>query len=941
MFDVKAGLIFSMFALCGAAQGDVWHGAEWLRDPVFDGEPVLNLFHREKEPAPELSGPVNVHTLFRREITLKAPPVAATLAITGDDYYKFYVNGSFALQGPAPGYHFAYPFFWADITEHLMAGANCLAAHVYYQGLRNRVWNSADNRSGFMLALEVRYEDGSTERFVTDESWRCHQLDAFPTRETTGYQTQFLEHIDMRRIPGGWQLTGYDDRQWRRPLRERQDHALVRQITPPLQITRYTPKETRRMEDGRYWYDFGQVIVGHTRVRVQGEAGQVITVRHGEELLDSGGVRYEMRANCLYEEHPVLSGGSDTIEFYDYKSFRYVEILDAPVEPEVWVEVRHHPFDNDKAAFTSSHQLLTDIWALCRNGVKMGSQGGFLDCPSREKGQYLGDAVITARSHLWLTGDPTLTRKAIGDFSFSKEIHAGLMAVAPGNFMQEIAEYSLQFPMLTLEYYRTTGDRVVAEYVADEVLDGIFDYFAQYENDIGLLAGIDKKTGKWVLVDWPDNLRDGYDYDYSLKAGNTVLNAFYYGGLRAAAELQRLLGRSGEAHDARADRLAASFAAHLVNPETGLYLDAPGSSHSSLHANAVPLAFGLTEGADKERIIGHIRAKRLSCGVYIASYVLEGLFKAGAADLAYDLITSTDEHSWHEMLRHGATTCMEAWGPDQKWNTSWLHPWSSSPIYLIAEYVMGLSPAEPGWEKIRIAPAPVGGLPDIMMRAPLPQGDIVAFHTKQGGYTYMTPPDVPVELIAQQETPARVLPQPPPGIGPDAAALAEAGWRERVGDAPGLWVSVPKQELYVIEAGKTRWRATCSTALNGVGVLVNTNTTPPGWHRIAQKIGCNEPPGRIFQARQATSRVWRPGDETEEDLVLTRIFVLDGLEPGVNQGRDAQGNVVDSRERFIYIHGTNDEARLGQPVSHGCVRLSNKDVAVLFDFMSEGSLLYI
>ena len=945
MYRSAIGVVFFGYILCGVVYADVFEGAEWLRAPVFDGTSIVDLFHREGGTAPELSGPVNVHTLFRKDIVLKARPVFATVAITGDDYFKFYGNEQFLFQGPEPGYHFAYPFYWADITEFLAEGVNCLAAHVYYQGLCNRVWNSADNRSGFMLALDVRYEDGTADRFVTDGSWSCFSLDAFPSEDTIGYKTQFLEHIDMRHMPVGWALPDYDDSQWLQPLQGRQDHQFVKQITPPLQITRYDPVETMCIEEGRYFYDFGQEIVGHTRVRIQGEPGHVLTVRHGEELLESGAVRYEMRANCRYEEFPVLSGKMDTIEFYDYKSFRYMEILDAPNPPEVWVDVRHHPFEEDSVSFTSSNKLLQDIWELCQNGVKMGAQGSFVDCPSREKGQYLGDTVIAARSHLWLTGDPTLTRKAIMDFANSRKIHVGLMAVAPGSFMQEIADHSLQFPLLVLNYYRMTDDKAVAQFAVDAVFDDLFNYFAKYENEAGLLAGLDQKKNKWVLVDWPDNLRDDYDYQYSLEAGNTVVNAFYYGALRSAAALQRLLGRSGVRYDTRADRLALSFSEHLVDPETGLYLDAPGSSHSSLHANAVPLAFGLTEGVDKDRLIDHIREKRLACGVYIASYVIEGLFKAGAADLAFDLITSTDEHSWNEMLRHGATTCMEAWGPEQKWNTSWLHPWSSSPIYLIAEYVMGLSPAEPGWKKIHIAPAAIAGLPNMTLRVPLPQGEITAVYTAKEGFTYMTPADTPIDLSAPEGVPLRVLSQPVANCrskgGPDVAALRKAGWMERVGNTAGLWVSVSAQQLYVVENGTVRWSTACSTGMNGIGGLADSEKTPSGWHKVAKKVGDREPWGRIFKSRVPTSRKWKAGDKTDVDLVLTRIFILEGLEPGINKGRDKQGRVVDSRERYIYIHGTNDEENLGQPVSHGCIRISNEAVLALFDFIPKGTLLYI
>lgn len=743
-----------------AEEVDVFAGAEWLRDPVFTGVPVLNLFHREFEPEPKLSGPTNVHTLFREEVELKATPAEAALFITGDDYYKFYINGNQVVQGPAPAYHFAYPYYRLDVKRALGPGKNCLAAHVYYQGVVNRVWNSADNRSGFMLALDVRYEDGTTERFVTRPDWRCLQLTAFKGTETTGYKTQFLENIDLRELPRGWRAPGFDDSAWTVPLTGRQDHRLMLQETAPLQITRYEPVKTTDLGNGRFVYDFGREIVGHTRVRLQGQAGHVLTVRHAEELLEDGTPRFEMRAKCRYEETATLTGEEDLVEFFDYRAFRYAEVVNAPGVPEVWVDVRHHPFDAGEAAFTSASKLLEDTWTICRNAVQMGAQEVFVDCPSREKGQYLGDAVITARSHLWLTADPSLTRKAITNFVHSREIHPALMAVAPGNLMQEIADYSLQFPVVVLEYYRLTGDRALAEFAMNTVYRDLFDYFAGFENKMGLLAGIDKKNAKWVLVDWPENLRDGYDYDYSLKKGNTVLNAFYYGGLRAAAQLLEMLGGDGSIYDARADRLEASFAEHLADPASGLYRDAPGSEHFSLHASAVPLAFGLTAGADKARMLEFIRGKGLACGVYIASYVIEGCFRAGDADLGFALLTSTDERSWNEMLRHGATTCMEAWGPDQKWNTSWLHPWASCPVYLIGQYVLGLSPSEPGWKGIRIAPPPIANLPAMELKVPLQSGQVIARYAPGEGYTYEVTGNIPVKVDAPESMQIKVITAP-------------------------------------------------------------------------------------------------------------------------------------------------------------------------------------
>ena len=112
--------------------------------------------------------------------------------------------------------------------------------------------------------------------------------------------------------------------------------------------------------------------------------------------------------------------------------------------------------------------------------------------------------------------------------------------------------------------------------------------------------------------------------------------------------------------------------------------------------------------------------------------------------------------------------------------------------------------------------------------------------------------------------------------------------------------------------------------------------TPLGWHKVLTKLGANSARGQVFRSRQATREVWQPGEQPAEDLVLTRVFLLDGLEPGVNKG----GN-VDSFARNIYIHGTNDEARLGTPSSHGCIRLSNDDVVEVFELVPEGTPVLI
>ena len=166
------------------------------------------------------------------------------------------------------------------------------------------------------------------------------------------------------------------------------------------------------------------------------------------------------------------------------------------------------------------------------------------------------------------------------------------------------------------------------------------------------------------------------------------------------------------------------------------------------------------------------------------------------------------------------------------------------------------------------------------------------------------------------------------------AALSRAGAPRAL---PGrlLVVDVERQTATWLEDGRTGPNWPVSTALNGIGGKENSFKTPPGWHRIAQRIGEGAEPGTVFVSREPTGETWS-GDCDSNDPILTRILTLDGLEDGTNRGPGQ-----DTLARYIYLHGTNREDLIGRPVSHGCVRLANADVCALFDRVREGDMVLI
>lgn len=154
-----------------------------------------------------------------------------------------------------------------------------------------------------------------------------------------------------------------------------------------------------------------------------------------------------------------------------------------------------------------------------------------------------------------------------------------------------------------------------------------------------------------------------------------------------------------------------------------------------------------------------------------------------------------------------------------------------------------------------------------------------------------------------------------------------------------LMISIAKQEMYLVQHDSICKTYRISSATEGVGSEAGSGKTPAGLHQITEKFGQDAASGAIFKARQNTGKVAdivKEPIDVPEDLVTSRILWLSGLEPGINKG----GN-VDSHQRYIYIHGTSEEGLIGQPASHGCIRMYNADVIELFELVETGCFVVI
>ena len=154
-----------------------------------------------------------------------------------------------------------------------------------------------------------------------------------------------------------------------------------------------------------------------------------------------------------------------------------------------------------------------------------------------------------------------------------------------------------------------------------------------------------------------------------------------------------------------------------------------------------------------------------------------------------------------------------------------------------------------------------------------------------------------------------------------------------------LYVDINNQNMYLLKKGTIFKAFKISSSYYGTGSEVNSLKTPLGKHEIYKKIGATLPINAILKGRiwsGAIASVITEEVDTDFDHVTSRILWLDGLEIGKNKGPG-----VDSRSRYIYIHGTAEEGLIGKPASDGCIRMYNSDVIDLFDLVDEKVQVWI
>lgn len=746
-----------------------WEGATWIQRPPGGSGPVEIADERQADE----------WTLARREVTLDSQEVVRARAyVAGSHTYQLSIDGERADRGqsfsyPGEGYYQA-----SDITElvqgkeHIALGA---VLHWYGSGQGRPA-----GVPGLLAKIVLEYADGSRQVVVTDESWRVSDGPYVGQQRRNG-EGEFVEHLDARRIQHGWDELGFDDSEWSTAV-ELGEHptapftSLAGQQTR-LEETTVQAVSLSEADDGTVVADFGSVIPARPAVHFDdGATGRTVAMRAGYTLGEDGRVNtstLQTQGTDMAFPYTQVDGEQDFAAF-THLAFRYLEIPDAgediTMEDVSAVVVHAETPAGREAEFSSSDETLDEVWDLLMRSAIYSVQEQFVDTPTREKGQFLGDTANLSYATMDGFGERDLTRQAILEFLNSADRFwssgsdlGRYNAVYPnGDGKRDIPDYSLMMVDWVWRYYQQTGDRDLLEY-AYPYMRQTADYVRRHIPAEGPTAGLVTElaggSGAYLhgIVDWPEPGRFGYDMT---AAARTTINAQGVGVLNDVARMAEELSLPESADlAADADALAERMN-ETLRRDDGIYVDGLSASgeqsdHAGQHSTSYAIAFGIAPEADHAGLADYLDGLGMKQGPMTVHRLLEALGDAGRPDALLERMTDPDDLGWANILAQGGTFTWEAWTLDPGSNFSQSHGWSAQAIVDVQEALLGVRTTSPGSATIDIVPPRVG-----LRRAdgsvPTQRGPVEVEWRRagRGGEAVTLHVDVPVNVTARVHLPA-------------------------------------------------------------------------------------------------------------------------------------------------------------------------------------------
>lgn len=695
--------------------------SDWKAQWIGDGKPSPlkeeDLY--EVIPAP----------LFRKKFTLQRPVSKARLYISGLGYYEAYLNGEkvgdHVLDPGWTNYGKRILYEVYDITHHLQPGDNAIGIMLgngWYNPLPLGLFRRFNLRKYLtvgspkvMARIRIEYEDGETESWITDGSWKTSESHILKNSIYLG------EYQDANRKIENWSKPLFEDHNWSAAIVVQGPGGKMKsQMAPPVKITgRIKPVSVHEPRAGVYVYDFGQNFAGWINFKVSTQKGRNIQFFYGELLNPDGTVNGMTTVAGHIKEIWNLSGGpgapktayqidnfvaSGKVEeefqqHFTFHAFRYVEISGLDYKPDLEditglrLSAELHRTGEIKTSNEDFNRIQEMVdWTFLSNVFSVQS-----DCPGREKFGYGADIVTSAEAYIYNYQMANFYRKTVNDFADDVRPNGGMPECAPYNGIDTKGfgegtgpiGWQLAYPYVQKLLYSFYGDRTVIE-ENYELTKGMVDFLRSQAVDNLIYHGISDH----VSIDpKPEALTSG---------------AFYYHHVQLLVEFAGILGKTNdvEIYSSLLKDIRDAFIQKYLNPGTGRFdtLTTQITQVFALYYDLVPeeeknKAFDVLIDEILDRHNGH-----LSTGIFGTKMLYDVLRRYNRNDIGYLITNQPDYPGYIYMLENGATTLWEHW--DFQDQNSLNHPMFGSVSEWYFRSLLGINPGGDaiGFDKIIIRP---------------------------------------------------------------------------------------------------------------------------------------------------------------------------------------------------------------------------------------------
>ncbi|HVI45769.1 MAG TPA: alpha-L-rhamnosidase C-terminal domain-containing protein [Chitinophaga sp.] len=692
---------------------------------------------------------------FRKTIELAKVPASFNVHLSADNRYRLFVNGRAVCSGPARGDLYNWNFETVDLAPYLHTGPNIIAALVWNMGEHAPV-AQVSNQTGWLMQ-----GDTEAEYMVnTNSSWKVYNDKAYtPCSLDNGARLHSYmvigpgDQVRGNAYPWNWEQADYNDSQWlpargvTHPVPAGYGSDNLWTLTPrTIPLMEEVPesisiiRRTRGIDADTQWLsgrrslevpahstasillDQAHNTVAYPQLTVSKGNGSSIRLTYAEALLRNGqkGNRDEADGREIVGNYDIFEpdgGNQRTFRPLWVRTYRYLQLdITTGNEPlqlnRLYGMRTGYPFE-EKASFSSNDRSLTAIWETGWRTARLCAGETYFDCPYYEQLQYEGDTRIQSLISLYVAGDDRLMRKAIHDFYCSRVPEGLTQGRYPSSRLQVIPPFSLYWVTMLYDYWmHRKDDAFLRQYLT--AATGVLDW---YENHIDRSRMMLGAMPWWGFIDWNTSFPGGVP-DGATNGHSAVITLQYVYTLQQAAALFGGFGRTTEAqHYAQlAQQLAASVYRQCFDASHYAMANTPEKKSFSQHAGIMAVLTGAVPAGQSRQVLQRVITDSTisQATFYYRFYLTQAMKKAGMAELYYSQL-----QPWRDMLKIGLTTFAENPEPTR----SDCHAWSASPNYDFLATICGIMPAQPGFARVKIAPAP-GALEEVNGTMPHPQGNI-------------------------------------------------------------------------------------------------------------------------------------------------------------------------------------------------------------------------